>query len=154
MIDVTTLNAQLGKSISAICPNGYTSSHENHCAHFISHMLGYDFGANCQGLTKGKGPGANVRVHEVFARCRQVGKGANRPIVLIQCLVFNTQAGNVTLSSKTMVNVRKKHVGIFCGGRIWHYSNTQQKVVSVSPEEFSRHYPGSGYALFYGTFPA
>ncbi len=153
MITLAQLNAQLGQSISAICPNGFTSSHHNHCAHFVCHMLGYSFGANCRTMGNGKAAGANIRVHEVFARCPQVGKWGDRPVALSMCLVFNTQAGNVNLASKEMANVPKKHIGIYLNGMIWHYSNTQQKVVSVTPDAFSKHYPGTGFALFYGTFP-
>jgi len=154
MIDVTKLNAHLGKSITTICPNGFTSTHENHCAHFISHVLGYSFGANCRMMAGGSSPGANIRVQEVFARCPRVGKWVDRPVELNQCLVFITKASNVKVASKTMTNVPKKHIGIYSNGMIWHYSNSQQKVVSVTPEAFSHHYPGSGFALFFGTFPA
>ena len=49
-----------------------------------------------------------------------------------------------------MDNVPKKHIGIFINGTIWHYSNSQHKVVTQTPAEFIKHYPGQGFALFYG----
>lgn len=154
MLTLTQLTQRLGQSIAAICPNGFTSEHENHCAHFVSHMFGYSFGANCRMMAGGSAPGANIRVQEVFARCPRVGKWADRPVAVTQCLVFNTQASNVKLASKVIANVPKKHIGIYCNGVVWHYSNARRQVVSVTLEDFSRHYPGSGFALFYGTLLA
>ena len=71
-----------------------------------------------------------------------------------ECLIFNTQATNVKLASKVMANVHQKHIGIYSNGTIYHYSNAQRQVVCVTPEEFSRHYPGPRFAMFFGTFPA
>lgn len=48
---------------------------------------------------------------------------------------------------------RKKHVGIFCDGDIWHYSNAQKKVVRQMAAEFAQHFSGDEFALFFGTFP-
>jgi hypothetical protein len=69
MISHHQLAGYLGKSIGDICQNGYTSVHENHCAHFVSHVLGYRFGATCQMMGNGKGDPATLRVHELFSRC-------------------------------------------------------------------------------------
>jgi hypothetical protein len=56
-----------------------------------------------------------------------------------------------------MANVPNKHVGIFVGNNVWHYSKSQKKVVYVSTvyvstAQFSRIYPGVKNGLFYGTF--
>lgn len=42
-----------------------------------------------------------------------------------------------------MTDAHRKHAGIFCGGlrTIYHYSNSNHRVVSQTPDEFSRHYP-------------
>ena len=69
------------------------------------------------------------------------------------CLVFITNANNVNLQTKTMVNVPRKHVGIYYNGTIWHYSNSRHQVVSQTPEAFSNHYPAPSNAMFYGTVP-
>ena len=53
-----------------------------------------------------------------------------------------------------MASRPKKHVGIYCDGNVWHYSNTKDKVVKQTPDEFAKHYGNSGFAVFYGTFPA
>jgi len=143
-----------GQRIDAICDCAYHNDADNHCAHFVSHALGLGFGFTCKDMT-GKGTkGANIRVHEIFARCTQVGKWIDRPALLNVSLVFVTSAKNVNLATKRMDNVPKKHIGIYNHGSIWHYSNTGDKVVKLLPEQFARHYVGSDIELFYGEIPA
>lgn len=155
-ITLTELQKVEGKRIDAICDCAYHSNAENHCAHFVSHALGLDFGFTCKNMT-GKGikgaKGANIRVHEIFPRCRQVGKWSDRPAHLTVCLAFVTSVTNVDLATKKMVNVPKKHIGIYNSRSIWHYSNTTDKVVRQSPEQFARHYAGSDIGVFYGEIP-
>ena len=52
-----------------------------------------------------------------------------------------------------MINVPKKHIGIYPDNSIWHYSNTQDKVVVQMPDAFAHHYTGKDIAMFFGTFP-
>lgn len=152
-VTVELLNGYLGKDIKDICSFGFTKATENHCAHFVSHVLALEFGYTCEKLGKGGGKGRNVRVQEIFAQCPSVGKfdDCGRPAT---CLVFVTKASNVNLGQKKMSNVPKKHIGICCNGTIWHYSNTRDKVVTQTPKEFILHYKGQTNALFYGSFPA
>jgi hypothetical protein len=151
MITVADLNGYLGKNISAICANNYARPADNHCAHFVSHALNYSFGYTCKMAVAGAThPGANLRVHEVFSRCLNVGRWDDKPAVLTSCLIFVTGASNVHLATKSMDNVPRKHIGIYIGGTIWHYSNSHHKVVTQVPAEFIKHYPGPGIALFYG----
>jgi hypothetical protein len=153
-VTVASLSLVLGKSIADICENGYTASHDNHCAHFVSHMCGFGFGLTCKTMSAAaKQPGANIRVQQLFARCPSVGRWDDHPKELISGLVFVTAKQYVDLEKHIMTNVPKKHVGIFFGDRIWHYSNSQHKVVTQSPEDFVHHYPGPDIALFYGSFP-
>lgn len=149
------LNAFLGKHISAICPNGYQSNSDNHCAHFVSHVLGYQFGVTCRTMSRGTGAAATIRVQDLFTNSLQVGPWNELPFPLVWGFVFITNARNVNVARKTMVNVPRKHVGIFCGGlrRIWHYSNSQRKVISQTPQEFSNHYPAPDNAMFWGSAP-
>jgi hypothetical protein len=153
-ISASDLNAWLGKSIGGICGNSYANPNDNHCAHFVSHAMKYEFGYNCKVAGSGKAPGANIRVQELFARCPAVGAWTGRPASLNPCLVFVTSAHNVHLGTKIMNNVPQKHIGIFLNGTIWHYSNAHHKVVTQLPEEFVHHYHGPDIALFYGQFPA
>ena len=148
------LNQKLGDPIAKICTNGYTNPKDNHCAHFVSHMLGYGFGATCATMSAGKNPGASIRVQDVFAHCPKVGAWATRPKDVKVYLAFVTHKSNVNVDRKTMQNVPKKHIGICIEGTIWHYSNADNKVVSQTPEEFQKHYPGAGIELFWGTLPA
>lgn len=153
MLDRSTLDGFLGKGIGQICPLGFDAPHENHCAHFVSHVLGFNFGYTCANVKRGLGHAASIRVHEVFGRCPSVAAWEQKPVVLIQCLVFITGAGDVHLSTRTMDNVPKKHVGILCDSLIWHYSNSQHKVVNQTPEQFKHHYPSPHNSLFYGQIP-
>lgn len=145
------LDGYLGKAIGQICPNGYTSAADNHCAHFVSHVLKYEFGVTCRMMGSGKVTGANLRVQEVFPRCPSVGVWALRPTSIKTCLVFITRASNVNLTNKVMANVPRKHVGIYLAGSIWHYSNARDCVVRQTPAQFALHYSAPDNAMFYGT---
>jgi hypothetical protein len=153
MVNATQLNALLGQEITQICSVGYTSKDDNHCAHFLSHVLGYQFGTTCRVMASGQGTPACIRVFQLFERCRNVGRWQDKPVPLFIGLVFITNAGNVHLKTKKMDNVPRKHVGIFLGGDIWHYSNKLDKVVKQTPAEFVNHYPAPDNAMFYGDLP-
>jgi hypothetical protein len=147
----SSLNEFVGKHIKDICGCQFQDDSFNHCAHFVSHVMGFHFGYTCKHQT-GKGTvGVNIRVHELFKMCPKVGKWEAREGT--SCLVFVTAANNVNLETNVMVNVPKKHVGIYLDGTIWHYSNSKRKAVTQTPQEFSHHYAGKNIALFYGTFP-
>lgn len=154
LITSTELDKFLGKHIKDICDCEYANDAHNHCAHFVSHVMGYKFGFTCKGMTgKGKGSGANIRVHEVFSKCKEVGEWDSATKPPGDCLAFVTGKSNVNLASKTMTNVPRKHIGIFCGNMIYHYSNSQRKVVKVTPAQFAHHYSGNDIKVYYGTFP-
>jgi hypothetical protein len=152
---VADMNALLGKTISEICLCEFHGADFNHCAHFVSHVMKYQFGYTCFAQT-GKGEAenkANIRVQEVFPQCRTVGRWDAKPATITAGLVFITAASNVDLANKTMVNVPRKHIGIFIETTIWHYSNTRDQVVSQTPDQFSHHYSGRDITMFYGEFP-
>jgi len=153
MITGAQLLAYLGKNISEICKLGYDNPHDNHCAHFVCHALGYQFGFTCREMKNGNGTPANVRVQEVFSHCPTVGSWASRPAGLSTCLVFITKASNVNLANKVMHNVPRKHVGIFSHGTIYHYSNSQHRVVQQTPSQFATHYSPPHNEMFYGSLP-
>lgn len=153
------LNNLLGKHISAFCgKEAYVADNINHCAHFVSHVLNMSYRTTCASMTHQAKKPASIRVQELFPYCPHVGIWEAKPADLIQGLAFITAASGVDLSAKSMANVPRKHVGIFCGCseaniRIWHYSNSRNKVVSQTPEAFSRHYTSPHNAMFWGTFP-
>ena len=148
-----TLDGYLGKNIATLCLNGYADHDENHCAHFVSHVLGFRFGYGCGDMRMGPCPSVCIRVHELFSKCPEVGNWSAKSLLLMYCLVFITNANNVNLKTKTMENVPRKHVGIYYDGTIWHYSNTRDQVVWQTPEEFSNHYAAPSNSMFYGTTP-
>ena len=101
------------------------------------------------------GTSASIRVHEIFNRCSTAGAWSGRPYSAFWGLVFITNPANVNVALRTMINVPRKHVGIFLGvvPQIWHYSNSRRMVVRQTPEDFSRHYPSPDNAMFWGTLP-
>ena len=154
---VCTINIKqyLGDHISKICSNDYYKNIDNHCAHFVSHVLGFRFGFKCRGMT-GKGEmssAASIRVHEVFTKCPQIGKWDDKPAHMKFCLAFVTSAANVNLKARMMVNHPKKHIGIFHDGKVYHYSNSKNKVVEQTPEAYARHYSGNDITVYYGSMP-
>src|SRR5436190_20214901 len=153
MITPPQLDAYLGKSIQSICQNGYTAHADNQSAHFVSHVLGYRFGVTCQMMGNGRGPGATIRVQELFLRCKSVGVWSLRPASLSACLVFMTRASNVNLAARITSNVPRRQVGIYMNGFIWHYSSSRQQVIKETPSQFKLHYPSPDNAMFYGSLP-
>jgi hypothetical protein len=143
-----------GLDIKNICGNGYDSPTENHCAHFVCHALDLDFGYTCKKAKGGLSSAANLRVHELFAKCPKVGKWADKPAGVV--LAFVTAAGNVQLAAHTMSNVPNKHVGIFCNLYIWNYHNAFDKVAKETVGAFESRFKvayGKSAALFFGTLP-
>lgn len=153
VISPQLLDSYVGKSIGAICQNGYVSSGEHHGAHFVGHALGYRFGVTCQMIGTGKGPAATLRVPAIFSRCKAAGVWRLRPATVQSCLVFVTRASSVNLAAKSMANAPRQHIGIYAGGFIWHYSDSQQAVVKHRPSQFAHHYPAPDNAMFYGSLP-
>ena len=145
----------LGSNISALCSNSYHKSTDNHCAHFVSHVLGFRYGFKCKGMS-GKGnasESASIRVHEVFRKCPEIGEWSSKKASTKFCLAFVTSSSNVNLKTKTMRNHPKKHIGIFHGGKIYHYSNSKNKVVKQDPAAYAKHYSGKNITVYYGTMP-
>lgn len=154
-ITATELDDYVGENISEICGCSYINNNDNHCAHFACHAKEYNFGLTCFGMT-GRGDrdqSANIRVQEVFARCRRVGKWSDKPQDITTGFIFVTQEANVNLTTKVMANVRRKHIGIFIGQDVWQYKNAVRHVVKQTPAVFKQHYTGAGYEIFYGEFP-
>ncbi|WP_078119127.1 hypothetical protein [Thiosocius teredinicola] len=146
----------LGHHISDICGNHYHDDGDDHCAHFVSHVLRFRFGFKCFNVT-GSGPesdGASIRVHEIFSFCPKVGNWQDKPGSLSFCLAFVTAAANVNLQTGIMINHPMKHIGIYQNGLIYHYSNIANQVLEQTPEAFANYYAGRDIALFYGTMPS
>src|SRR5262245_55963 len=136
MLNLPLLTGYEGMDISTICPFGYDDPHDNHCAHFVAHVLQLDFGATCAGM-KGKRElgGANIRVKELFERCRDAEMVLACPTTG-EGLIFVSAPGSFHGSPVQIRNVKKKHVGLMLNGTVWHYSNTRHRVVKQSVGDF------------------
>ena len=76
---MTNVASFLGKPIDDICGNGFDDHGDNHCAHFVSHVLRLAFGMTCKQLTVGTQAAANVRVQESSPSARRSAIGRRRP---------------------------------------------------------------------------
>ena len=162
----TDLQRSLNKSISQLCPFGLGKiNNQNHCAHYVSHMMGYEFaGPTCKNFTwadKQKvAKGGTIRVDDIFKRCQTTGLLSSKPASVTECLVFVTLASNVKKIGAKLImgNQPKKHIGILKHGKIWNYSNTNNKVLSdlqaTFETKFTRAYNTAGTTVefYYGTF--
>jgi hypothetical protein len=151
MLNESTLNTYVGQPISQICPHGFDKPDDNHCAHFVSHALQLSLGYTCA-LAKGRAgaAAANLRVHELFPHCQNRREVLECPTVG-EGLIFVSAPDN--FKPDGINNVAKKHIGILLNGRVWHYSNTNHKVVVQSVGEFLFHYSTQTNALWFGSLP-
>lgn len=149
------LETFLGKDIKDICGNGFDDPTLNHCAHFVSHAIGLTFSFNCRQMVGGSKPPANIRVHEVFAQCPRVGRWVDADTTQSH-LVFVTRKDVVNLVAKTMQNIPQKHIGIYSNGHVYHYSNSTDRVVKQTPDDFLARFQAAysgDQGLFFGEFP-
>jgi hypothetical protein len=151
-IELSLLNSYLGKDIKELCPNEYADPKKNHCAHFVSHVLNLSRGYTC---ATGKENGANLRVHELFIQCPRVYEFNSCPSVICGLIFVSHPSNFFSLSEIPFFinNVPKKHIGIIYNQNIWHYSNSQDKVIVQTMGEFIRHYKKQKNALWYGEIP-
>ena len=162
---LTGLSSFKGKNIGKICPFSIGKDDtRNHCAHFVSHVLGYDFAETCKNFTltdkQNSSQGATLRVDKLFNSSPDVNLWANRPPHLVSCLIFVTLSRNVSAfgGGFRMHDNPKKHVGIFLNGEVWHYGNTNDTVLCDTEkaflQKFSRTYRTAGQTVefYYGSF--
>ena len=150
-----TLDAHLGKPIDQICPNRFHDYGSNHCAHFVSHALDLRFSYQCREFKGGNKRPGNIRVQEIFAQCPKVGKFADAPTDR-PVLAFVTRKNVVDIANKKMGNIPQKHIGVHVDGHIYHYSNTQEKVVKWTVNKFFNQFQSSysgDQGLYFGTIP-
>jgi hypothetical protein len=153
-LDVATLTALEGKTISDFCNTNYVAANINHCAHFVSHLLDLKIGMICGAMSWAtRKQGVTLRVDEIYNQCAQKGLWFSKPANLLNCLAFVTPESNV--NTQIMGNNPRKHIGICIGGKVWHYSNGQDKVVSDSTERFLIKFKGAYGAttqMYFGNF--
>ena len=132
LITAAGLDTFKGNDISEICPCGFDDDDQNHCAHFVSHVLELNdslkIGLTCAQMTsegkklKAQGAGACLRVNEVFNFCEDIPVPDESG-----CLIYITKLANVKKDG-TMGDMPQKHIGIYFKGEVWHYSNSDQEV--------------------------
>lgn len=163
----TDIGRSLHKKIGDLCPLSIAKNNaQNHCAHYVSHIMGYELaGPTCKNFTWADRQtpvrGATLRVDDLFAQAPEVGLLSAKPAALTECLIFVTLAANVTANAAgtlVMGNNPKKHVGILTGGKVYNYSNTGQKVVAdllaAFQSKFTTTYATAGTTVefYYGKF--
>lgn len=161
----TTITANLNKPISHLCPFSIgTNNHQNHCAHFVSHVMGYELAPTCKTYTladkQKPGKGATIRVDDLFKNSPQTGLLTDKPAALSECLIFVTLSTNMMKVGNKLIMAQqpKKHVGILYQGKVWNYSNSHNKVVADQLEtfktKFTHAYKTSGATVefYYGKF--
>src|SRR5689334_1841380 len=91
LVSDTKLTNLEEKTIAEICPNGFigTGKGRNHCAHFVSHVLGFQTGATCKIMVPNAAAhGATLRVNELYLTCAHRGFWSKRPPALATGLAF------------------------------------------------------------------
>lgn len=161
------LEVSVGKRIDKICASTLGSSfNQNQCAHYVSHMMGYEFSqsASCKYLTfddsqNDEVEGATVRVDVIF---NKLVPAHRQELVNNTCyrpgLIFVTQKKNIK-SGGAMGSMPAKHIGVLIWPWVYHYSNTQNKVkkedITSFINTFKSAYSGNGPVVFYrGEFVA
>jgi hypothetical protein len=146
--------AYVGKSIGDICENHYNTTHQNHCAHFVSHALSIQLPILCGDMKfETRHTGATIRCHELFNQLVDRGTWNKRPKGRSPLLIFIISAAQVR--NNIMHNVPQKHVGIYFSGPVYNYSNMHQKVVTdQSVDAFFKQidnlYTADDISLYYG----
>ena len=138
-----TMHRYLGAPISQIRKNAIIHEpHQNHCAHFVCHIMAYDQipgAAKCSVFSRSDYNGVHIRVNEVFnwAPSRQVW--AIHGELAEPSLVVATIAQNVNQDDPPTVGEnRRKHIGLYTGGLIWHYSTESMRVFADHPAYWRR----------------
>lgn len=154
-MNLKEIDKTVGLNVSQFCQN-YSTQNENHCAHFVCHLLGLGFGYTCVSFKGNHGsPAANIRVHELFRQCVQVGPWGQQTGP--DCFIFVTKANQrINYRTKTFPNINQKHVGIYRGGWVYHYSNHGgHKVLKQTLPQFQAHMAGAygPIQIAYGSMP-
>lgn len=110
---------------------------KNQCAHYVSHMLGYQYGAGCNSEL-GTEESMSIRVNEVFNEMSSRGYWEFRPASFEFGLAILTvkKAVDSRNGSPYITSLPQKHIGILLGGRIYNYNNPKDIVHAETPNEF------------------
>ncbi len=137
------LDDAVGKRMDDFCSSTLANDHsENQCAHFVSHMLGYDLpkSASCKTWTwddkhNNAVVGASIRVNEIYNSVPKIRKmSISAKACYFSGLVFVTTRGNMGVNGR--MGSKAKHIGILLGQWVYHYGNSTDKVKKERLETF------------------
>jgi len=144
------LDKYLGQSVIDFCGKyGSVGDSENHCAHFVSHVLqlripGARLCSNVAGTSDSyddRRKGYCVRVNQVFNSCNKRARWDDRSLPVGVCFVVATLEANIVSEDPlTIGDMSKKHIGFYSGGQVYNYGNANDKVRTTSLADFKRHY--------------
>lgn len=149
----------VGQSVEDYCTCGFGTKGDthNHCAHFVSHALGFRYGKLCSSMTweyrNRISEGRTMVVNDLFNNCPTRGHWADKPAGLTSCLIFAVHSSGVSTRTWHMDNIRRKHVGIHLNGDCYNYHNTTNEGVRVDGDAMFKNLYGKGTLALYGTFP-
>lgn len=145
-----------GLTIEKICGKyGKLGDDFNHCAHFVSHVLGLRItgAALCSNVAgsrytyEERRKGYCIRVNQIFNSCAKRAYWDDK-VKESTCFIVATIAANIDNASPiTIGTMSRKHIGFHIGGVVYHYSNSRDKVIKQTVDEFKRHYRGDTVLL-------
>jgi hypothetical protein len=153
------LMSRVGQSVEDFCTCGFgkKGDEHNHCAHYVSHVLGYRYGKLCSQMVweyrNKTGEGRTLAVHDLFNNCPQRGLWKDRPSQIDPCLIFAVHESGISTRTWHMDNIRRKHVGIYLRGECFNYHNTKNEGVAFDGDAFFKSLYGKGTVALYGSFP-
>lgn len=158
LLNQTLLESYRHKHISEICLNQFDGNHHNHCAHLVGHILQLSHGKTCHRMVHRSHRvmgGGSILVSDLFDITPNARELLSSPTTG-QGLIYVSAPGNFEqIGSNTyrMKTVRKRHVGMLLNGMVWHYKNSQNRVISQPVSDFLRHYRRQQNALWVGDLP-
>ena len=153
------LESYRGSHISEICLNRFDGNDRNHCAHFVGHVLQISHGKTCHRMVHRSHrvmDGGTILVSDLFDISPNVRELVACPTTG-QGLIYVSAPGNfqqIGSNAYRIKTVRKRHVGLLLNGSVWHYKNSQNKVISQPVSQFLSHYRRQNNALWIGDLPS
>lgn len=154
------LQGFVGKTVEDFCKVfGKKGDSHNHCAHWVSHALGFRFGKLCISMSweyrRDFDKGRTMVVSDLFNACTERGPWTNKPEDLSCCLIFGILEKGVSRrgGTWTMDNIRQKHVGIYLSDECYNYHNRKDEGVRVDGVSFFQNVYGKGTVALYAKIP-
>jgi hypothetical protein len=144
------LDTYLGQSLVDFCGKyGSVGDNQNHCAHFVSHVLqlripGAALCSNVGGSSYTYAERRNgfcIRVNQIFNSCSNRARWDDKSVPSGVCFVVATLEANIESEDPlTIGEMKKKHIGFYTAGHVYNYGNTNDKVRKTPLADFKRHY--------------